>query len=99
MNSLGERVMNKTSICHHYCADYILQLSAAKEFSGSPETLAAIKKLKSLIFYVNKSPLTSSKLHKCQKMISPAGQTLKMLADVKTRWWLTQTMVEQCLKL
>jgi hypothetical protein len=99
MNSLHERVMNNTSICHHYYADIILQLSAVKAFSGSPETLAAIKKLKSLVSYVNKSPLTASKLHKCQKMILPTGRALKLLADLKTRWWSTPTMVERCLKL
>lgn len=67
MNALGERIMASTSISHHYCSDHILQLTAAKAFSGSADTMAAVKKLKSLVTFVNKSPQTSAKLANCQK--------------------------------
>jgi hypothetical protein len=99
MNALGERVMASTTICHHYCSDHILQLTAAKAFSGSADTMAAVKKHKSLVTFVNKSPQTSAKLANCQKKISPTTRTLKLLCDVKTRWWSTHTMVERALKL
>jgi hypothetical protein len=61
--------------------------------------MAAVKKLKSLVTFVNKSPQTSAKLANCQKKINPTARTLKLLCDVKTRWWSTHTMVEQALKL
>jgi len=32
-------------------------------------------------------------------MINPTARTLKLLADVKTRWWSMYAMVERCLKL
>jgi hypothetical protein len=99
MNALGERIMASTSISHHYCSDHILQLTAAKAFSGSADTMAAVKKLKSLVTFVNKSPQTSAKLANCQKKINPTARTLKLLCDVKTRWWSTHTMVERALKL
>jgi hypothetical protein len=99
MNSLGEKIMPQTTICHHYCADHILQLSAIKAFSGNASTMEAIKKLKTLVTFVNKSPLTWTKFLKCQKMINRTSRTLKLLADVKTRWWSTYAMVERCLKL
>jgi len=99
MNSLGEKIVSQTTICHNYCADHILQLSAIKAFSGNASTMEAIKKLKTLVTFVNKSPLTSTKFLKCQKMINPISRTLKLLADVKTHWWSTYAMVERCLKL
>jgi hypothetical protein len=43
MNELGERVMTSSSICHHYCSDQILQLSATKAFSSRADIMAAVK--------------------------------------------------------
>ena len=98
MNSLGALITADCQAHHHYCADHILHLTAVKAFSMDT-VVTAVKSLKALITFVNKSPQAQEKLASCQRKIKPDKRPLKLLSDVKTRWWSTHAMVERALKL
>jgi len=100
MNRMGELIMSDkySDIHHHYCTDHIIHLTALKAFSNDC-TVSPIKALKNLVNYINSSPQANEKLANCQQSIHKNKRPLKLLGDVKTRWWSTYTMVARAIRL
>jgi len=116
MNAFGISVSSWPTapfIRHHYCADHVLQLTAVKAFSGEIEssiphlfldnqdtTVVAVKKARALVTFFHSSSRASDKLCDAQQALDPSCIPLKLLSDVKTRWWSTHTLLERvlCLK-
>ena len=115
MNSFGISVSSWPTapfIRHHYCADHVLQLTAIKAYSGDIQdavphpvddeqdtTISAIKKARALVTYFHSSAIASQKLADAQRSINPNGIVLKLISDVKTRWWSTHSLLERLLHL
>jgi len=98
MNKLGMIACHDHDVQHHYCADHILHLTALKAFA-SDTCIEPLKALKALVNFINSSPQSNAKLADCQKKISPGKRPLKMLNEVKTRWWSTYTMIQRAMRL
>jgi hypothetical protein len=99
MNRYGELVMRDHShLRHHYCVDHILHLTASKCYS-TDTVVAAVKALKALVTFVNNSPQTNDKLFDAQKRVNLQKKPVKLLTDVKTRWWSTHVMIERGIRL
>jgi len=100
MNRMGELIMSDkySDIHHYYCTDHIINLTALKAFSNDC-TVSLTKALKNLVNYINSSPQANEKLANCQQSIHKNKQPLKLLGDVKTRWWSMYTMVARAIRL
>jgi len=96
MNKMGEYIIKK-KVAHHYCADHIIQLTAEKAFS-SGSVVCSLQKLKNLVNHVNKSPKINDRLRTCQVKCGFKVK-LKLISDVKTRWWSTYDMISRALKV
>ena len=114
MNAFGMSVSswpNCPFVRHHYCADHVLQLTAVKAYTGEIQltvpfvygdhdnTIIAVRKARVLVNHFHSSCLAKDKLCKAQKALDPSCTPLKLLSDVKTRWWSTHTMLERILRL
>lgn len=100
---------------HHYCADHILQLTAVKAFSGDisegrpqnrarqdpgeDNSVTVLKKSRDLVSYFHSSTIATEKLITAQKQLNPTSIPLKLVQDVKTRWWSTHSMITRILEL
>lgn len=100
---------------HHYCADHVLQLTAVKAYSGDVErviiyndvedvegednSISSVKKARALVSFFHSSCIATDKLSQAQKTLKPSAIPLKLLQDVKTRWWSTHSMIERILEL
>lgn len=99
MNRYGESIMrDHPALHHHYCVDHVLHLTALKCFS-TDSFLDSLKALKSLVTFINSSPQSNDKLFEAQKRVNPSRKPLKLLTDVKTRWWSTHVMIERAVRL
>jgi hypothetical protein len=115
MNGFGISVScwpNCPFIRHHYCADHVLQLTAVKAFTGDinstvphvygdyDNTIIAVREARVLVNHFHSSYHAHEKLHNAQQTLDPSCTPLKLLSDVKTRWWSTHTLLERilCLK-
>jgi len=98
MNKFGMIVCNDHDVQHHYCADHILHLTALKSFA-TDTCIEPLKSLKALVNFINSSPQSNAKLVDCQKKISPGKKPLKLLNEVRTRWWSTYSMIQRANKL
>jgi hypothetical protein len=96
MNKMGEYITRK-HVAHHYCVDHIIQLSAEKAFSSGSVVLS-LQKLKSLVNHMNKSPKLSDRFRVCQANCGLKVK-LKLISDVKTRWWSTYDMISRAIKV
>jgi hypothetical protein len=114
MNAFGISVLswpNSPFIRHHYCADHVLQLTAVKAFSGEIQltvphvygdhdnTVLAMKKARVLVNHFHSSYRAHEKLCNAQRTLDPSCTPLKLLSNVKTRWWSTHTLLERILRL
>ena len=114
MNAFGISVSswpNCPFVRHHYCADHVLQLTAVKAFSGdiheivphvygdTDNTIVAVRKARVLVNHFHSSCRANQKLCQAQKTLDPSCTPLKLLSDVKTRWWSTHTLLERILHL
>jgi hypothetical protein len=112
MNSLGEKVLSwngegESLLRHHYCADHVLQLTAVKAFSGDvaggiqgeDNSVSVLKKSRDLVSFFHSSTIATEKLISAQKHLKPNCTTLKLLQDVKTRWWSTHSLISRILEL
>ena len=63
-------------------------------------TVVAVKKARALVTFFHSSSRASDKLCDAQQALDPSCIPLKLLSDVKTRWWSTHTLLERvlCLK-
>jgi hypothetical protein len=98
MNKFGMIVCNDHDVQHHYCADHILHLTALKSFA-TDTCIEPLKSLKALVNFINSSPQSNAKLVDCQKKISPGKKPLKLLNEVRTRWWSTYSMIQRANRL
>jgi hypothetical protein len=98
MNKFGMIVCNDHDVQHHYCADHILHLTALKAFA-TDTCIEPLKSLKALVNFINSSPQSNAKLVDCQKKISPGKKPLKLLNEVRTRWWSTYSMIQRANRL
>lgn len=113
MNAFGTSISSWQHcpfVKHHYCADHVLQLTAIKCYSGTIDetlrergdddgTVSSLKKARALVSYFHSSTTATEKLAAAQRTINPNGITLKLLSDVKTRWWSTHTLIGRVLTL
>jgi Sec-independent protein translocase protein TatA len=100
---------------HHYCADHVLQLTAVKAYSGEVDqsiirhvgeddegedtSISSVKKARALVSFFHSSCIATEKLSQAQKRLNPAGTPLKLVQDVKTRWWSTHDLIERILEV
>jgi len=98
MNKFGMIVCEDHNVHHHYCADHLLHLTALKAFT-TDTCVEPLKALKALVNFINSSPQSNAKLADCQKKINPGKRPLKLLNEVKTRWWSTYTMIQRAIRL
>ena len=104
---------DSTLLRHHYCVDHVLQLTAVKAYSGEVErgalnledeegednSVTVIKKARDLVTFFHSSAGATEKLRGAQRDLTPTSTPLKLLQDVKTRWWSTYTLVERIIQL
>lgn len=97
---------------HHYCADHVLQLTAVKAYSADIEvpndigaedevdtSISSVKKARDLVSFVHSSCIATDKLTCAQRTLNAIASPLKLLQDVKTRWWSTYAMIQRILDL
>ncbi len=73
-------------------------MTAHKLYSGET-SVVSLKRLKSLVSFINNSPQTNDKLMDIQRRANPNKRPVKLLTDVKTRWWSVHLMVHRALRL
>ena len=91
MNTFGAR-LSAEGVIHLYCIDHNLQRCAILSFDDNnlPHSENAMKGARSLIESFTKSTQLTDKLNDIQTALNKSGKpTLKLLQDVKTRWWST----------
>jgi len=98
MNRFGMIVCDDHEVQHHYCTDHLLHLTALKSFANDT-CIEPLSALKALVNFINSSPQSNAKLADCQKKIHPGKRPLKLLNEVRTRWWSTYTMIQRAIKL
>ena len=104
MNKFGQ-LLEALHIPHVYCTDHVLQLSAKIAFYDNSQHDERhhdmMKKVKGLVEFISRSNLVTEKLKIAQSRLDEyAGRIpLKILVDVKTRWWSTYRMLERLLYL
>jgi len=98
MNKFGMIVCNDHDVQHHYCADHILHLTALKSFA-TDTCIEPLKSLKVLVNFINSSPQSNVKLVDCQKKLALKKKPLKLLNEVRTRWWSTYSMIQRANRL
>ena len=100
MNTFGRRLAEH-GVTHLYCIDHNLHLNAKLAFDGSnlPGSGNAMKAARSLVEYFNSSTQAVEKLCNMQKTTREGEKPLKLLQDVKTRWWSTWRMLDRLLLL
>ena len=104
MNKFGQ-LLEALHIPHVYCTDHVLQLSAKIAFYDKNQHderhHEMMNKVKSLVELMSRSNVIAEKLKIAQTRLDEyAGRIpLKVLVDVKTRWWSTYTMIERLIYL
>ena len=104
MNRFGQ-MLETLQIPHIYCTDHVLQLSAKIAFYDSKQHdqrhSEMMKKVKSLVEFISRSNLISEKLKKAQTILEEYSNCIpvKVLVDVKTRWWSTYQMIDRLIYL
>lgn len=104
-----------TLLRHHYCADHVLQLTAVKAYSGDigrelhqpavdniedrDSSILSVKRARDLVSFFHSSSIATEKLRQAQKTLKPGATPLKLVQDVKTRWWSTHDMIKRVLEL
>ena len=100
---------------HHYCADHVLQLTAIKAYSGDVSerqplifdeedegedtSVSVLKKARDLVSFFHSSTVATERLIAAQKHLKPTSIPLKLVQDVKTRWWSTHSLILRVLEL
>jgi hypothetical protein len=82
-------------------------LTAVKAFSGDvaggiqgeDNSVSVLKKSRDLVSFFHSSTIATEKLISAQKHLKPNCTTLKLLQDVKTRWWSTHSLISRILEL
>jgi hypothetical protein len=103
-----------TFLRQHYCADHILQLTVVKTYSGDVSeriscldeedeeedtSVFVLKKACDLVTLFHSATVATERLIAVQKHLEPTSILLKLLQDVKTRWWSTYSLVKRVLEL
>ena len=100
MNTFGAKIREK-SLCHLYCIDHLLHLTALKAFEDKniPNASSVMKRSREICHHFSKSTQAAKKLREQQQLIYPTVEPKKILQDVSTRWWSTYRMIERMLYL
>ena len=100
MNTFGRRLEEK-GVIHLYCIDHNLHLNAKIAFDDSnlPDSGNAMKAARSQVEFFNSSTQALDKLYNMQNTTRQGEKALKLLQDVKTRWWSTWNMLNRLLLL
>jgi hypothetical protein len=62
-------------------------------------SISSVKKARDLVSFVHSSCIATDKLSCAQRTLNSIVVPLKLLQDVKTRWWSTYTMIQRILDL
>ena len=100
MNTFGRRLA-ENGVVHLYCIDHNLHLTSKLAFDDSnlPDAENAMKAARSQIEFFNSSTQAMEKLLNMQKTTRSGQKSLKLIQDVKTRWWSTWKMVQRLVQL
>jgi len=100
MNTFGRRLAER-GVVHLYCVDHNLHLNAKLAFDGTnlPDSDDAMKAARSQVEYFNSSTQALEKLMQMQTTTRIGETSIKVLQDVKTRWWSTWRMIDRLLTL
>jgi hypothetical protein len=62
---------------------------------GEDNSFSVLKKSRDLVSLFHSSRITTEKLISAQKHLKPNCTTIKLLQDVKTRWWSTHSLISR----
>jgi hypothetical protein len=96
MNTFGQ-YLHARGVIHLYCVDHNLHLCAKMAFNDAnlPDSSNVMKTAREVIEYFTKSTQAMSKLMNQQRALNPDKIPLKLLQDVRTRWWSTWRMLHR----
>ena len=104
MNKFGF-MLEEMKTFHVYCTDHLLHLTCKLCYdlddTIGPRYAAAVTKARALVSYFNSSTQAAEKLRNTQMELhgKKESETLKVVADVVTRWWATHAMITRLILL
>ena len=66
---------------------------------GEDTSISSVKKARALVSFFHSSCIATEKLSQAQKRLNPAETPLKLVQDVKTRWWSMHDLIERILEV